>query len=66
MSEVKIDSFCFNCEYTFSKHRAIYLGSYIEYNCPCDDTGVEFYHSVTFVPMTNLEYLERKYQDRNG
>lgn len=67
MSE--IDSFCKNCEYPKSKHKAEIFdyGRVDWYSCPSDDTGRNFWRSVGFVPMTNLEYLERKYQEKiNG
>lgn len=60
------NEFCFNCGFTLSKHEAIYWSeSYIihHYNCPCDITGKEFYSAVTYVPMTNLEFLERVAHD---
>lgn len=55
------NEFCHNCEFTLSKHEQVIWQDIMtdEYRCPTSD-DVNFYQAISFVPMNNLEYLERK------
>ena len=50
-----INRHCANCSYLEQQH--LNLGTMMM--CPSSDYGT-FYMAVEFVPVTNLEYLEKK------
>jgi len=55
-----VNRFCCNCHYSQIKHEQVSFNEVMldVFACPCNDSGSVFESAVTFVPMTNLEYLE--------
>jgi hypothetical protein len=55
------NSFCCNCEMPLSEHQPAVWNDgnhVVAYLCPTGEPG-HFYSAVMYVPMTNLEFLER-------